>query len=88
MFFSLPIITTPVFGIVEQVKENISALFYAPGDIQTLAQHITTLYHNRELANKLGENARIALNILPTLEEMSLRYEMIFKEAWLSGESR
>src|SRR5207249_4672091 len=36
MAAGLPIITTPVFGISEQVRESINALFYRPGDVKTL----------------------------------------------------
>ena len=37
MAWGLPIITTPVFGIREQVRENVNGLFYEPGDVEALA---------------------------------------------------
>lgn len=88
MYYKLAIITTPVFGIVEQVKHNTSALYYEPGDIEKLTQHIMKLSSDEKLRKQLSTNAKIALNILPTLDEMSSSYEEVFKEAWLSGESR
>ncbi|MFC0470044.1 hypothetical protein ACFFHM_05770 [Halalkalibacter kiskunsagensis] len=33
MAFNLPIITTPIFGVKEQVVENQNALFYKPGNV-------------------------------------------------------
>ncbi len=88
MYYELAIITTPVFGIVEQVKDNTSALYYQPGDIDTLRQHLIQLSLDEKLREKISSNAKVALDILPTLEEMSTSYEDVFKEAWLSGESR
>jgi GT2 family glycosyltransferase/glycosyltransferase involved in cell wall biosynthesis len=38
MHFGLPLITTSVFGIAEQVRENINGLFYEPGDVAQLAK--------------------------------------------------
>ena len=88
MYFQLPIITTPVFGIIEQVRDNVSALFYAPGDTKYLKHQIELLFRDKELRGRLGINARISLDIMPTLDEMGSEYETIFKEAYLSGESR
>ncbi len=44
----LPIITTPVVGIVEQVVENGNALFYRPGDYKMLSKWLTILISDRE----------------------------------------
>lgn len=88
MYHKLAIITTPTFGIDEQVKENISALYYSSTNIDKLTIHIKNLIDDEELRNRISENAKIALDILPTIEEMNLTYEEVFKEAWLSGESR
>ena len=88
MYFQLPIITTPVFGIIEQVRDNVSALFYSPGDTKYLKHLIELLFSDKELRERLGSNAKISLDIMPTLDEMGSEYEMLFKEAFLSGESR
>lgn len=88
MYYELAIITTPVYGIVEQVKNNVSALYYEPGDIKVLLNHLEKLTLNNELRNKLSSNAKIALDIFPTIDEMASQYENVFKEAWLSGGCR
>ena len=38
MAFGLPLITTPVFGIAEQVRDDVNGLFYKPGDVVALAK--------------------------------------------------
>ena len=88
MYYELAIITTPVYGIVEQVKNNVSALYYEPGDIKVLLNHLEKLTLNNELRNKLSSNAKTALDIFPTIDEMASQYENVFKEAWLSGKCR
>lgn len=88
MYYRLAIITTPVFGIVEQVKNNTSALYYNPGDIDMLKNHITNLVDDDRKRERISFNAKVALNILPDISNMAAQYESIFKEAWLSGKSR
>ena len=88
MYYELAIITTPVYGIVEQVKDNVSALYYQPANIEELTMNLEKLLTDNELRNKLAQNAKIALDVLPTTQEMSMAYEEVFKEGWLSGKSR
>lgn len=88
MYHELAIITTPVFGIVEQVRNNVSALYYTPGDILKLSENLITMLLDVEKRNRLRMNAKISLSILPTLTEMTDQYLEIIKESWLSGESR
>ena len=85
MSAGLPIITTPVFGITEQVQENINALFYQPGDTQALADAIVRLSTDRDLRLKLSANSRYVLNTLTDYEAMVSAYGQIFRAAWLSG---
>lgn len=88
MSCSLPIITTPVFGIVEQVTDGVSAVFYTPGDTEMLCNKLSELIVRPDVRNKLGKQAGIALDILPGSRDMVDAYERVFREAWLSGECR
>lgn len=85
MAHGLPIITTPVFGIREQVREGVNALFYTPGNITELAERIELLIANRELRGSLAANSRHVLDGLPDYEDMVKAYAEIFSEAGLSG---
>jgi len=53
--FNLTIITTPVFGVREQVEDGFSALFYEPGNIEQLTNQILTLLNDDNLRLKLKE---------------------------------
>ena len=88
MAAGLPIVTTPVFGITEQVKENVSALFYPPGDAQGLADRITRLVEDTALREALAAGASAASNALIDFDSMVDAYAEVFREAWLSGGTR
>lgn len=83
MFCGLAIITTPVFGIVEQVRNNISALFYTPGNYDELAQKASLLLENQDSRNRLGENAKTALGRLTSFNDMINSYSQIISEMLL-----
>ena len=88
MAAKLPIITTPVFGIAEQVKENESALFYSPGDVPSLVRAISTLIENPILKETLAANTALALETLFDFDSMVEAYAEVFREAWFSGATR
>ena len=88
MYFQLPIITTPVFGISEQVGDEVSALFYSQGDIKKLTRHIEKLLRCNDLCKSLGQNARIEFDRMTNFDQMVDQYEQLFQEAWASGGSR
>ena len=88
MAAGLPIITTPVYGIAEQVQENINALFYQPGDAAALTGHIDRLLGEPRLRQRLADNSRFVLETLNDFETMVSAYGSAFREAWLTGRSR
>jgi O-antigen biosynthesis protein len=88
MAAGLPIITTPVFGIREQVRENINALFYQPGNAHQLAERITSVLVDPGLRQRLACNSKPVLETLPDFETMISSYGKVFREAWLSGGTR
>ena len=88
MAAGLPIITTPVYGITEQVRENINALFYQPGDGAGLAERIERLVREPRLRQDFAANSREVLDTLTDFDAMVAAYGKAFREAWLSGRSR
>jgi len=81
MACGLPIITTPVFGIPEIVRENINALFYDPGDSEALASAIEKVLRNDVLREKLASNSPKVLNGQPGFDEMVDRYGRVIRQA-------
>ncbi len=88
MATGLPIVTTPVYGIVEQVQENINALFYEPGDAWGLADRLANLLDHPDLRHRLAESSKHVLDTLNDYDMMVSAYAGVFREAWLSGRAR
>jgi glycosyltransferase involved in cell wall biosynthesis len=84
MGFGLPLVTTPVFGIAEQVRENVNGLFYHPGDVARLATQLARLVQDDALRARLGANAAIVLDSLPSFEDTLDDFTRIFREARLA----
>ncbi|MGB3533044.1 MAG: glycosyltransferase [Microcoleaceae cyanobacterium] len=81
MAYNLPIITTPVFGIPEQVRENVNALFYTPNQPEELCNCLISLLENPVKRQEFADNAKYVLDSLNTFEEMTQAYCEIFQEA-------
>ncbi len=81
MAFGLPIVTTPVFGIREQVREGVNGVFYEPGDATALARALDRLIADDAWRGKLADNARPALAALLDFDTMVDRYGALFVEA-------
>lgn len=88
MAAGLPIITTNVFGIIEQVVENQNALFYEPSDSRRLAKHLDLMISDGDLRTRFGKNSELLLDRIVNYEQMVDRYAELFKEAWTSSYPR
>ncbi|MEG5034786.1 glycosyltransferase [Microcoleus sp. AT3-D2] len=84
MACDLPIVTSPVFGIKEQVRPGINGLFYTPDRPDELIAALISLLEDKSLRQQLAENAKYVLDSLNTFEEMTQAYAEIFCEAYFS----
>ena len=81
MAHGLPIITTPVFGVREQVRENVNGVFYPPGDVKALSTAISHFVADDALRRRLAANALPVLDSLIDFDAMVTQYGRIFIEA-------
>ena len=81
MAYGLPIVTTPVFGVREQVTPGVNGLFYEPGDLAGLRDALDRLLTDGALRAELAANAKPVLATLTSFEEMVAGYGSIFVEA-------
>jgi GT2 family glycosyltransferase/glycosyltransferase involved in cell wall biosynthesis len=88
MAAGLPIVTTPVFGIVEQVRPGRNALLYDPGDAGALARAVSRMVNEPALRQSFGAASQGALDSLIDHKSMVEAYATVFREAWLSGSPR
>jgi glycosyltransferase involved in cell wall biosynthesis/GT2 family glycosyltransferase len=82
MAFGLAIVTTPVFGIAEQVVPGASALTYPPGDVAALVACLRQLLDHPAERRRLGEGGHAALDAIISFDEMIEAYEALFCEAF------
>lgn len=74
MASGLPIITTPVFGVREQVREGENAFFYEPGNAGELALAIERLVCDETLRRRMSEASLARSAVLPSFEGMLESY--------------
>jgi glycosyltransferase involved in cell wall biosynthesis len=85
MAFGLPLVTSPVFGIFEQVRHGINGLFYDPGNIEQLADTLARLLADEPLRQWMSNIAPVVLRGLNGFDEAAEQYAEIFREAYLSA---
>ncbi|MCW1718688.1 glycosyltransferase [Pseudoalteromonas sp. A3] len=81
MHCGLAIVTTPVFGIAEQVKDEVSALFYGPGDVEELSIKLSKIIINTPKRKSLITGAKYHLKRLPNYESMVKNYSKLIQES-------
>lgn len=81
MTFGLPIVTTPVFGIREQVRENVNALFYEPGEAANLARSLVRVLSDDELCARFASASPFVGAGLTSFPEMIEAYGEALREA-------
>ncbi len=81
MAFGLPIVSTPVFGLREQLREGFNATFYRPGDVVGLASAIDELCADSARRAEMGRHSAAVLRSLTDFEEMVERYAACLREA-------
>ncbi len=75
--YGLPVITTPVFGCSEIIRDGIDGLHYQPGDVADLRAKIDRIRTDTELRALLSR----PLTHLPTFAESIRRYDDAFAAA-------
>lgn len=85
MTLALPLITTPVFGIVEQVSEGVNALFFDPNDSDGLKDAIMKLVEDEHLRRQFASNSLILFRGLMQYEDMIDHYGAVLREAAMSS---
>ncbi len=81
MHMGLPVITTPVFGIVEQVRNGVNGIFYTPSQIGELANAIHRLANDAQERSRMARNGKHMLRRLNTFGDMVSKYCDLFAES-------
>jgi glycosyltransferase involved in cell wall biosynthesis len=85
MAFGLPLITTPVYGLAEQVRDGSCGVHYRPGSVDALAEAIVKLATDDEMRRRMAEDAPLVLAGLGGFERTVEQFGEILREAYLAG---
>lgn len=84
MAFGLPIITTPCYGVKEQVRD-VNGLFFDESDAGGLAVLLNRLLDDKAEREYLGKNSRGIFEYEQTYKEMIDKYKHLVFGAWIRG---
>jgi GT2 family glycosyltransferase len=81
MASGLPIISTPVFGLAEQLAPGVNAMLYQPGDCAALAAALARMVREPSVRTEMAKQSVNVLGGLKTFDETLDDYESFFREA-------
>jgi glycosyltransferase involved in cell wall biosynthesis len=79
MACEVPIIATSVGGIPDIIKDGRNGLLIPPDDVQALSLALATLLQDRDLADRLGKQARMDVEKFYSLDKMTDRYLELYR---------
>ncbi len=79
--FSLPILSTPVFGVVEQIPNPGDALFYRPGDVAQLGQLMLMMANSSSARKELSKRSKARFAQMASFDQMLETYTGVLREA-------
>ena len=74
----LPVITTPVGGLVDVIDHKKNALVFEPGNIKTLSNNLDTLIKDKDLRKKLIKESKKVTNTIFSLKSISEQLDEIY----------
>ena len=83
MYFSLPIVTTPCFGVVEQCINNYNALYYDEENINQLELELLELINNEKTRNSFAQGSKRLFENMQTYDQMLTNYHDVIKNLHL-----
>lgn len=83
-----PVISTNVSALSELVQDNINGFLVPPGDYEMLAQKMSLLLDNKDLALEMGRNGFSIVKESFTAESMIKRIEDLYTEILANGSLR
>ena len=75
--FGLPVVTTPFFGVLEQIVEARDGFIYELGDMETWRRRIVQLASDESLCKVMSQAAKRSFWQLATYEEMLHSYRCV-----------
>lgn len=81
MYWALPIVATPVYGVKEVIIQEDTGLLVPPRDTEALAAAMARLFSDPVLAQRIGSNAKKKAEELMSGDRMIADLEKLYSEA-------
>ena len=88
MYFNLPIISTKVFGISEQIIEGVNGEFFPKGNINELKKKMISLYSDNGKLIKYAQNSGFLYEVIISYPNMINKYQEVIEFIRLSSYSK
>lgn len=85
MNYNLPIISTNVFGIKEQIVDGVNGEFYVPGETMVLTDKISKFKRSKELRDKYADNGYYMLRIINSYDQMLEKYHRVNMNIYMAN---
>lgn len=79
--FALPIISTPVFGVVEQIPDPADAFFYVPGDVVQLGGQMLEMANSPKVRQRMVARSKARFAAMSGFEQMLQTYKGVLQDA-------
>jgi glycosyltransferase involved in cell wall biosynthesis len=75
----VPVLSTPVFGVREQIRQGIEGFLYEHDDMATWSSHFSALVLDADLRSRMSQEARRSFWRLTGYPEMLLSYQALLE---------
>ena len=82
MAYGLPVVTTPCFGVSEQVRFGVNALRVEFKDCRGFAENLELLLDNEEMRGRFGKNSSEMMRYMQTEQEMLEKHENLLFQTY------
>jgi len=79
LYFGLPVVSTPCFGVVEQCIEEYNVLYYKEEDVAQLSTHLLTLIEDNKKRKLFSEASKELFKNMQTYDQMIINYHEVIK---------
>ena len=88
MSFKVPIVSTNVYGIPEQIRNNREGILVEPGKPEDIADSILKIIDDRKLIEELSYNAYYRILMKFSMETMLQEYDVVFQQARIKNKNK
>jgi len=79
MYFGLPVVATPCYGVIEQCIENYNAFYYDEEDVAQLSKSVLDLVEDDVMRESFAQGSKRLFANMQTYDQMLINYYEVVK---------